>query len=85
VVGPAGKNRLDQQRDVFRIVRSVRIHENGDGCPDLRDGAADGLAFPETAVHEHARTALLREIRRAVGRVSIDDDNLGGIAARPDR
>ena len=84
VVGAVGENRLDQQRDVLGIVRSVGIEEHGDRRPDVRDGAANRLTLSATAVREHAapRVAAASSGVPSV-ELPVDDDDLAGIAARP--
>ena len=48
-------DRLDQQRDVLRIVRAVGVEEHRDRRADVRDGPPHRLALAAPAIGQHDR------------------------------
>ena len=69
VIGAIGEDRLDQQRDVLRIVRAVGVEEHGDRRADVRNRPAHRLPLAAAAVAQHAA----RRSRAAISAVpSVD-------------
>ena len=83
VIRLAGENRLDEQRNVLGIVRSIGVEENRHRRVDVRNGAPNRLALAAARRPASTRRAApRRDVGRSIGRPPDDDEDLVRVAAR---
>jgi len=76
VLGPSLDDGLEHRVCVGRVVRAVPVGHQHDRRVGLADALADRLALSRTRLDDHAGAVLLGDPPGAVGRPSVDDEDV---------
>src|SRR5215813_15470428 len=68
-------NRLDEPRDVSRVVRPVGVHEHYNWMACRRGADANGVSLPFLVIADHLDPITARHFPGAVRRVSVNNQN----------
>src|SRR6266508_6975811 len=87
----AGLDRLDETRDVLRLVLQVSVHRHDDVAACAGEAGVHGWVLAEVALEAHGAypriggVEALERRERAVGRAIVDEDQLEGPRPRLER